>query len=629
MNAISKIVAILNVVLLVLIWKVCHPTKPDRLLEISEILKIQPVSFISASDYYSRKAMANDSKLAGLDGEIDTLIEQNDFEQAFSLIRRMAGRYPLYTKASTLREKVEKAKADFIAKKTNEAIEHYGNDRFDKAFDAVEYADSSNPRVSFILGMKHLRQEKDEQGKFEAGEKALLYAAQNGVAEAFFELGKLYDPTGKAWRTSMEKAKSWYMKAFENGTYEAGLYLANMLEKAGDVKGAFGWISKTAEHDVLEAQRLLALMYKEGRGVTRNIEKAIQFYEVVANQNDVDAMLALGVIYGDRQSEVFNYSIAFEWFMKAAEEENDRAQLVVAIMYEKGLGIEKNLFKAKVWYEKAAKNGSKEAKEWLGKNLERIRREESERKRQVNYRDRQVNYVAKAVEEWEMGKCKEAIFYAKLADQNNPHIQGMLAYAHYYGAFGLDRNQELAVELAHSAARGSDPWGYLVLAKYNGTFPDSNGWNRSSQEYIKQCVYYEKAAQGGIDVAQCKVAELCIYGRGFDDGVTTLRSKKKRLFRSRNHSVASDDPYTTCFHDYEKAKYWLERAYAQGSVEAAEMLCMLYCIGYGEPGQAGCGFQGANCFGSIPRNVEKALALIKWLEKRDAARANKLRLLLH
>ncbi len=622
MNAISKIVAILNVVLLVLIWKVCHPSHPDRLLEISEILKIQRVSFISASNYYSRKAMANDSELAGMDREIDALIEQNDFEQAFSLIGRVASRYPLYTAAATLCEKVEKAKANFIAKKTKEAIEHYDNGKFDKAFDAVEYADSSNPRVSLILGLKHLRQGKDKQGNFEAGEKALLYAAQNGVKEAFFELGKLYDPNGKGWQTSQEKAKIWYMKAFENGIYEAGLYLANMLEKAGDVKSAFVWISKTAEHDVLEAQRLLALMYKEGRGVKRNLEKAIQLYEAIANQNDVDAMLALGVIYGYRQSEVFNYSIALEWFTKAAEEENDRAQLVVAIMYEKGLGTEKNLLKAAGWYEKAAKNGSKEAKEWLGKNLERVRQEKSQR-------ERQVNYVEKAVEEWAKGKCKEAIFYAKLADQNNPHIQGMLAYAHFYGAFGLHWDKDLAVKLAHSAAQGRDPWGYLVLAKYNGTYPDSNGWNKSSKEYIKQCVYYEKAAQGGIEVAQCKVAELCIDGRGFDDGVTTLGSIKKRLFRSRNHSVESDNPDTTCFHNYEKAKYWLEKAYAQGSVEAAEMLCMLYCIGYGEPGQAGCGFQRANCFGSIPRNKEKAIELINWLEKRDAARANKLKLLLH
>ncbi|MBR6371612.1 MAG: sel1 repeat family protein [Victivallales bacterium] len=621
MNAFSKIIAVLNVVLLVLIWKICHPSQPGRLLEISEILKIQRVSFIAASNYYSRKAMANDSELAAMHGTIDALIERNDFEQAFSLLGRVASRYPLYTETASLREKVEKAKSDFIAKKTREAIEHYENGSFDKAFDAVEYADSSNPRVSFILGMKHLKQGRNEQGNFEAGEKALLHAAQNGIKEACFELGKLYDPRGKAWRTSQEKAKIWYMDAFENGTYEAGLYLAKMLNDAGDVNEAFKWMSKTSEHGVLVAQRSLAWMYKEGRGVNRNLEKAIQLYEAVANQNDVEAMLALGVIYGDKQSEVFSYSIAFEWFMKAAEEENDRAQLVVAIMYEKGLGIEKNLLKAADWYEKAAKNGAKEAKEWVGKNLERVRRVETQR-------ERERKYTQMAAEEWAKGKYRKAIIYARMADKKNAHVQGMLAYAYYQGDFGVEKDVAYALKCANSAAQGGEPLGYLVLAKYNGTFPDTDGWNTSSSEYIKQCVYYEKAAKGGIVEAQCKVAELCIYGRGFDDGVTTLRSIKKRLYRSRNHAVASDNPNTTCIHNYEKAKYWLEKAYAQESVDAAYLLASAYCIGYGEPGQLGCGFQGANCFGSIPRNVAKARELINWLEKRDSSRASTLRSLL-
>ena len=620
MNAISKFVAILNVVLLVLIWRVCHPTQSDRLLEISEILKIQRVSFIAASDYYSRKAMANDSELAAMDRAIDTLIEQNDFEQAFSLIRRMASRYPLYTSAATLREKVEKAKANFIAKKTKEAIEHYDNDKLDKAFDAVEYADASNPRVSFILGMKHLRHGKAEQSDFEAGEKALLYAAQNGVKEAFFELGRLYAPNGKAWRTSADEAAIWYKKAFEAGIHEAGYELAQMLFGVKDFKGTVEWMTKAAEHDVIDAQRTLAWMYKEGRCVDRNLENAIRLYEVAANQNDVKAMLALGDIYYDNFLDVFSYSIAFEWYMKAAEAGNVRGQLMVAFMYENELGIERNLVNAGYWYMQAAQNGSKKAGEWVSRNLERIKHEEKQK-------EKRRDFAKKAVEAWAKDKCKEAIEYAKQADQSDPHVLGILAYAYYYGGFGtgVKKNVQLAIKYAHAAADDGDPWGYLVLARYYGGFPESEDGMKSSNEYIKHCLCYEKAAQGGIVEAQCKVAELCIFGRGFDDGVTTLRSKKKRLFKSSDSSLASDNPYATSIHDYEKAKYWLEKAYAQGSVNAAEMLATAYIIGYGEPGQAGCGRQGINCFGSISKNWPKAMALIEWIEQRDEIRAQRLR----
>ena len=620
MNIFHKIVIVMmNVILLVLLWRLCHPTKPEQLVEISRSLKEQSVSFISASDYYSRKAMENDRGLAETPTKIDTLLGQNDFEGALSLLDNIERIYPLYEKAVPLREKVGKAKADFIARNTREAIGHYENGELEKAFQFVTCADARNPQVSLILGLMHLSQGKGRKSDFEAGEKALVYAAQNGVPAAYFELGKLYAPNGRAWRTSLDEAAIWYKKAFDAGIHEAGYELAQMLFSANDFKGAAEWMSKAAEHDVIAAQRTLAWMYKEGRGVNRNLEKAIRLYEVAANQNDVKAMLALGKIYGDAKNEEFSNSIAFEWYMKAAEAGNVQAQVEVALMYEKGLGVDKNLVKAGYWYAQAARNGSKNAKEWVSRNLERIRQEERQR-------EMRRDYAKKAVEAWTQNKCKEAIDYAKQADQSDPHVLGILAYAYYYGGFGVGmRNVKLAVKYARAAAEEGAPWGYLVLAKYYGGFPESEEAWRSSSEYIRHCIYYEKAAQGGIVEAQCKVAELCIFGSGFDDGVTTLRSIKKRLFKSSDSSLASDNPYTTSIHDYEKAKFWLEKAYAQGSVNAAEMLATAYIVGYGEPGQAGCGRQGVNCYGSIPKNWPRAMALIEWIEKRDEIRAQRLR----
>ncbi|MBO4512931.1 MAG: sel1 repeat family protein [Victivallales bacterium] len=621
MSIFHKIVIVmLNAILLVLLWRLCHPTQPEQLVEISRSLKEQPVSFISASDYYSRQAMAKDRELADVPAKIDMLLGKNDYEGALSLLDGIERRYPLYEKAAPLREKVGKARADFIARNTRETIGHYENGELEKAFQSVAYADAGNPKVSLVLGLMHLSQGKGRESDFEAGEKALLYAAQNGVPTAFFELGRLYDPNGKAWRTSADEAALWYKKAFEAGIHEAGYELAQMLFSAKDFKGTVEWMTKAAEHDVIDAQRTLAWMYKEGRCVDRNLERAIRLYEVAANQNDVKAMLALGEIYYDKDLDVFSYSIAFEWYMKAAEAGNVRGQFMVAFMYENGLGVERNLLNAGYWYEQAAKNGSKKASEWVSRNLERIRQEERQK-------EKRRDFAKKAVEAWAKDKCKEAIEYAKQADQSDPRVLGILAYAYYYGGFGkgMTRNVQLAIKYARAAADGGDPWGYLVLARYYGGFPESEDGVRSSNEYIKHCLCYEKAAEGGIAEAQCKVAELCIFGRGFDDGVTTLRSKKKRLFKSSDSSLASDNPYATSIHDYEKAKYWLEKAYAQGSVNAAEMLATAYIIGYGEPGQALCGRQGINCFGSIPKNWPKAMALIEWIEQRDEIRAQRLR----
>jgi len=79
------------------------------------------------------------------------------------------------------------------------------------------------------------------------------------------------------------------------------------------------------------AQFYVASAYEEGRGVKKDINKAI------------------------------------EWYSKAAKNNHNGAQYKLGEFYEKGLGLNKDLIKAGNWYKKAAANGSRLAKARLVK----------------------------------------------------------------------------------------------------------------------------------------------------------------------------------------------------------------------------------------------------------------------
>ena len=119
-------------------------------------------------------------------------------------------------------------------------------------------------------------------------------------------------------------------------------------------------------------------------------------------------------------------------------------------------------------------------------------------------------------------------------------------------------------------------------------------------------------------------------GRGFDDGKTRLRDIKKNLYKGRLFGIGADDPNATNIHDYEKALFWLDKAFQAGSLDAAEILAFAYLMGFGPPDEPGGNltYVNNNCVGSIRRDRTKALNIIRWIEEREPSRAERLRSLI-
>jgi TPR repeat protein len=63
----------------------------------------------------------------------------------------------------------------------------------------------------------------------------------------------------------------------------------------------------------------LALLYYFGKGIEKNLEKALYWFQKAAENGEKDAMINLALLYCSEGTEK-NLEKAFYWFQKAAAE---------------------------------------------------------------------------------------------------------------------------------------------------------------------------------------------------------------------------------------------------------------------------------------------------------------------
>jgi len=100
------------------------------------------------------------------------------------------------------------------------------------------------------------------------------------------------------------------------------------------------------------------------------------------------------------------------------------------------------------------------------------------------------------------------------------HCQGVLAFCYKQG-YGIQEDHVRTLELARKSSDKGSRYGQLVIGQlYQG----STGV--LAQDYAKSLVFYEKAAEQGLDIALCEMACAHFYGFGFgvsQDNASALR----------------------------------------------------------------------------------------------------------
>jgi len=85
-------------------------------------------------------------------------------------------------------------------------------------------------------------------------------------------------------------------------------------QQAEYYKLAAGWYRKAAEQGSLAGQLRLAVLYRDGRGVSRDMAQAAEWYRKAAEQGDAGAQGTLGVLYSMGQGIPQSYGDAYYWF---------------------------------------------------------------------------------------------------------------------------------------------------------------------------------------------------------------------------------------------------------------------------------------------------------------------------
>jgi len=121
-----------------------------------------------------------------------------------------------------------------------------------------------------------------------------------------------------------------------------------------------------AEAGDAPAQELLARLYIEGWGVTRDYDRARDWFERAAEKNP-QAAFNLGRMYETGLGVEVDLAEAYRWYRSAAERGDAEAEGKVGFMLAEGVQVERDRQEAYRWFERSAAQGYDHARFWLGK----------------------------------------------------------------------------------------------------------------------------------------------------------------------------------------------------------------------------------------------------------------------
>lgn len=189
-------------------------------------------------------------------------------------------------------------------------------------------------------------------------------SAKAGNIDAIYWVGNFYYD-GTVVEENWEKTFECYKEAALKGHADAMNNYADMyfrgeyVEK--DDKKAFELFSIAAERGVAESMYTLGYMYENGVGVEKDLAKSNYWFTQSALAGDVFAANRLGnAAFQNNQGEE-----AIRWYQIAANQQDVDGEFNLGFCYESGMGTPINMKKAKYWYQRAALQGDAEAKKKL------------------------------------------------------------------------------------------------------------------------------------------------------------------------------------------------------------------------------------------------------------------------
>lgn len=168
---------------------------------------------------------------------------------------------------------------------------------------------------------------------------AVQAEAAQGDAEAISTLGWMHE-TGKGALVDPAKAVSLYRTAIAKGDAFGEWRMGVMIDEGkapGTHQQAVALFRKAAADKSPGATASLGMMHAAGRGVARDYEAAMRYYQAAARMGSAHGLEGIGVLYANGQGVARNMSEALaHWLVAASAGDSDAMALLMEHMPNAG-----------------------------------------------------------------------------------------------------------------------------------------------------------------------------------------------------------------------------------------------------------------------------------------------------
>ena len=437
-------------------------------------------------------------------------------------------------------------------------------------------------------------------------------ASDNRDSYADYRLGKMYQK-GEGININLIEAERHYQKSHLKvvmANYDlARLYETNTdtFDKSDDE--IFSLYQAALEGLIMQEEDIhndfteirIGNMYLSGKGTEQNIEKAIEWFEKAAEQNNPDALYQLGYIYGAEAYSVLNEEKSNEYYSRAlaeyinAEKDNANANAECRIgrMYVNGMGTEANGAEGVRWLEKSALNNNSDAAYQLYKLYSEGELIESDHERAVQFLEISARldnpYAQYAFGKLKLddGDVKESIKWLEQAsDKNMPYASyklGTVYASDEYGQLDEEKSQKFySKALSDFETVYQENPDDLTAYQIAGMYLSGKGTEQNIEKAIE---WFEKAAEQNNPDA---LYQLGYIYRNENYGVSDMERSneffKLAYERMLNHFADcpnGDTAYQigTLFHyglgvecDIDKAIEWYKKSLELGNQKAQQKI---------------------------------------------------------
>lgn len=419
------------------------------------------------------------------------------------------------------------------------------------------------------------------KGEIEEAASYYNMAAAKGDAEAKNRASELSIPKS----FGVEQLIDVFKQMAESGNCLNEYRCATLLLKAAwsneDRVEAFNMFVRAANDGSPEAINQVAMMYRDGTGIPKDLKKMEEYYQKGVDFGYVPSMIALGDIYTQGKLLPRDENKAFDNILKAAKLGDSNSMYKVANLYKDGIGVQPSKDKSDYWFDKYVKTMYSQHRLWA---VDYIR--SGSVKTDCNVIDlfkdvadtsnslAMINLIPilqlenKPVDQY----LDELQFKAENHNVDAIRRIGTL----YYDGAGVDRDYSVALRWYTVASDLGDSWSKNRLAEM---YRDGKGTDIDLEKAIS--LYFELAKQGNTNA----LANLITIATSSPSFYSTIFDRALKMLINIAYSGNLDAIKRVgnlyydgvgVAKDYSEASYWYKKASILGDNWAKNRLAEMY-----------------------------------------------------